>query len=856
MGKGLSTTIYPKRAPDSDILKFYQDSKGQLWCYTVNGKLGVIYAGQVHHQTMQGYPLKSLNSQIYDIIEYDNKIFVCILSGMYQVTANGFREIHSFQRPHFMKFNDQLLIITIDSVFRYDRGQFNLVTETPHTDRDPKSHIATIDSSWYSYTPNTFKEYTLLEYNLDGSYQQKALPFQIYNVKILDNTLYMFTSEGVYQKSGQHVNKVLDIPIATNLLMDKSQNQWITTYGNGVKRLTPINRMVKMHDHPSGFERVICSDQNVYVIGKTRDTVWRMKGYEDLEVLHTGSRIRDLEELPNGQVTISSEYTNNKIFLDLPNDSILVANGRHMVELYEIHEDSISVNQRVDLPNFNLIKYTIKLDQESLEFINRRGIYRCNIRPPFTTTVVFDIVVPTHAFYNQEDLWVATNGAGIWVLSESDTTRITREENGLSSNYASKILKNENKVWALTASSVDIIQLVDGRIGDVNRVPEMNVKVNDIALFKDQVVMATDDGLYSFRQQEMFVEQSLPKFVIESCISGNEDTPLKDSLLVVNSGVKGFDLTYSTLSLASPLPISYRYRMVSLEAEDPVGWVYTNENQLIMSNLKAASYQLEIQYRHQNMPWTTGASIQVEVLPVWWETLWFRVLLILIASGVITLVSFGVLNFLRARKRQRSEKLFAELRSRKAQLKPHFVFNALNSIRNFMLINDVQKSDSYLTAYSRLMRKVLDLSDQLLIRLSDELDLVRLYLSLEQLRLGHSFDYLVQVADGLDASQLKFPAMITQPFIENAVWHGLREVETGGELLVRVEEINSQIGITIKDNGVGFDLSDQKTNSYGMLIINDKIRLMKETYEFDIQLSVQSRLGEGTEVLITIPKLM
>ena len=274
-----------------------------------------------------------------------------------------------------------------------------------------------------------------------------------------------------------------------------------------------------------------------------------------------------------------------------------------------------------------------------------------------------------------------------------------------------------------------------------------------------------------------------------------------------------------------------------------------------MTNLQSGEFVLEVQFKHQNIGWTEGARIQITVSPYWWETIWFRALVLMLVSVLITYVSFRINGLIKARKRQRTEHLLAELRSRKAQLNPHFVFNALNSVRNFILVNDLSQSDQFLTTYSKLMRSILDMSNKLLVPIGEEIEVLSLYLGLERIRLGKSFEYNVDVDETLDMHELKCPALITQPYVENSVWHGVAPKGEGGQISIQVQDIDTKIRIVIADNGVGFDQHIKNENSFGTFIAQDKIRLLKKTYDFDIDVSVKSSVTRGTKVNILLPKI-
>jgi len=149
------------------------------------------------------------------------------------------------------------------------------------------------------------------------------------------------------------------------------------------------------------------------------------------------------------------------------------------------------------------------------------------------------------------------------------------------------------------------------------------------------------------------------------------------------------------------------------------------------------------------------------------------------------------------------------LRSLGTQMNPHFTFNALNSVNNFIAKNDEKSANKFLSDFSKLMRKVVDNSQKDFITFEEEMELNQLYLKLEQFRFREKFDYTFENQISSAYSQMEIPPMIIQPLIENAVWHGLRYKESKGHLNFKTYESNNSIIIEISDNGVGREKSKQ-----------------------------------------------
>ena len=237
----------------------------------------------------------------------------------------------------------------------------------------------------------------------------------------------------------------------------------------------------------------------------------------------------------------------------------------------------------------------------------------------------------------------------------------------------------------------------------------------------------------------------------------------------------------------------------------------------------------------------------------------FITLLSLLLLG--SLVFFYFLNKSVKEKRKANQLLY--LKSLRNQMNPHFIFNALNSVNNFISQNDEKAANKFLANFSKLMRQVLDNSQKEFISFEEEISLNELYLELEHFRFRDQFDYTFN--NEVDQTkELEIPPMLIQPFIENAVWHGLRYKKEKGELKVHVKEVNQHIVVTVQDNGIGRVQSkalktknQKKYKSTGLENINKRIALINEIYQKAYSVSVEdldsSQEDTGTKVKIKIP---
>ncbi len=186
------------------------------------------------------------------------------------------------------------------------------------------------------------------------------------------------------------------------------------------------------------------------------------------------------------------------------------------------------------------------------------------------------------------------------------------------------------------------------------------------------------------------------------------------------------------------------------------------------------------------------------------------------------------------------------LQSLRREMNPHFIFNSLNSVNQFIATNNELEANKYLTKFSKLMRGVMENSSEDFIPFQQELDLLQNYLALEKTRFADKFDYEIIVDENLNQQNLQLPGMMVQPFLENAIWHGLRYKTEKGFLKLSFKKENQHLKITIEDNGIGIEESKkQKTihqknrEGRGMKNTLERIRLLNDLYKKNIVCSVK-----------------
>lgn len=231
-------------------------------------------------------------------------------------------------------------------------------------------------------------------------------------------------------------------------------------------------------------------------------------------------------------------------------------------------------------------------------------------------------------------------------------------------------------------------------------------------------------------------------------------------------------------------------------------------------------------------------------------------------GGLVLLLLIGLVFFYRSSKQKQLANKLLSIRSLRSQMNPHFIFNSLNSVNSFISKSDERSANKYLTEFARLMRTVLEHSKRDFVPLHAEIEVLERYLSLEHIRFHDHFDYTFEVDDLLDTERLMIPPMLVQPYVENAIWHGLRYKEEKGVLHLRFKDMGQGIEIEIVDDGIGRTKSKEiKTKnqkmgkSTGISNTSARLNLLNDVHNIQIKNAIEDLNpdGTGTRVRIEIP---
>lgn len=467
--------------------------------------------------------------------------------------------------------------------------------------------------------------------------------------------------------------------------------------------------------------------------------------------------------------------------------------------------------------------------------------------------------------FKKNKLIVSTLSNGIFIIDGARIHRIDKSK-GLISNICKKAYVDEkDRIWVNTDKGLERITLLPDFSPVVYHLSSadgvQNFMINDLALGNGKVYLATSKGIVVISQDQ--TSGSMPYRVYILSVS------LKDSMInyperiVLGYKQNNVQITYTAISYTEGGDVTYKYLLQGASTDT----VRTEAGSLNLGALSPGNYKLMVWGAGKNNNWNKiPAVLYITVRPPFWLELWFiaGVACILLAAVILTYKK----RVSRVRKKEKEragrKRVIAELEMQalRAQINPHFMFNALNAIQNFYNQNDELSANYYMTSFARLIRQTLTFSKEHWIMISDEMSMLKTYIELEQMRFRNAFTYEINAAPEL--MEAKIPTMLLQTYTENAINHGLRHLEgQKGRLIITCLRQDNAIICRIDDNGVGFEkarLLDSRPGDYksmGLKITANRIETVNELYGIlittrIIDKSVLDKNMQGTIIELTI----
>lgn len=460
--------------------------------------------------------------------------------------------------------------------------------------------------------------------------------------------------------------------------------------------------------------------------------------------------------------------------------------------------------------------------------------------------------------------WLMINGFGLGILYNNKLYLIKQSGPDINSKVTS-IVQDGLNYWIGTKRGLFKLNLEYNGDTIVNHQTVSYTKedglnsdeINTLQLFEEYLLIGTSKGFCYANHSQL--TKKYPSAAIQLKVRDNLFTTSSNGKLSID-----YDFNDLLINIKQAAYRNFKNTKFAYKFETDSTFTVENSSTISLKNLKYGNYKLIVKNSDQ-ADYSPIATLNFIVKKPLWLRWWFISLVLCFLIGFIYLIFL-----IRTKKtkrlnleKMRVERLINEYRlnALQSQMNPHFIFNAFSSIQQFILTNHIDEAYDYLAKFSKLIRLVLESSQNKYISLQNELDLLQLYLEVEQLRTDYKFKFKIDINSDINIDSVSIPIMLIQPHVENAIWHGISHLKgKNGLIVIEVNENEKYILFTVTDNGVGRAEAVKynsphfkKHKSLSTTITNERLNLFESAIEI-IDLIDTNTNAIGTKVIIKIRK--
>lgn len=834
--KQKSLVQYNENINLNDVLisSFLVDNN-QLWCCTSEGLI---------HLANPFYKINKARGLPVNQVECAVKIQDEILIGTYGAGIQIYKDKNGFYCPEELRFLSEDIITAF------------------YKSSEEQIWIGTLNSGLISW--NRFSK-TVIQYTVKNGLANN-------NIKSItkDNwgNIWVGTNGGglsIFQNS-PFVKYTTDNGLNGNyiyaVLVDKSNNLWVATDGGGVTRINDTSSVI--FDEELGF----VSDKVRFIFEDNYGNIWLASESSGVGLFYQNLNKDTVVLFNQSNSTLSTGWIKNLI-PGKGNEFYMATLNGGIYQVKSSAEIAIAPSfKKVKIKSGNLpprLTYIFNY-QNTIWFVGDDNTYGF-IQNENVTTFESNSVNFRNAVTDKRKVWIGSTDNGILQFEYRNDTMVEENwintEKGLASNNIYQIIIDNNILWVGTEKGIDKVYLSDKY--EVDSIFHFGIEegfdgieTNNNAIFKDKngiIWFGTVNGLFALTGNEINAENKKPpylritdvKIFYESISQTIYASHFKNGQIIKplqfphNENHIGF--SFKAIQYSKQKSIKYSWKLLGVDRD----WTpFSSATEATYGNLLPGDYTFSVVARIDN-ELSVEQKISFKIIPPYYQQTWFKVLYI--SASLLILLIFFFIVWYRIRKRNKRlqekfqlEKNLIELEQKalRLQMNPHFIFNVLNSIHNLIILKDSDKARYALAKFSKLMRQVLENSREKLISIDDELACVENYIQLERLTSNLDINLIVKIDEQIDTAENLIPPLLIQPFVENAIIHGLKKIDRSGLIRIEFNLIKENlIECKITDNGVGrqnaHENNFQKTaehKSTALKVTQERLALLKATDDF------------------------
>lgn len=896
------------------------DNKGRVWCNNISGQLFFIADGKMH---LFLDIKENINGKLPDYILDKNNLFILTENGLIKfdldtkaktILKDSSIESSIYHSPFY--FKNKLHLLHGFNLLELDGNTFSVLKKFNSFIPTGNAKIIPIQLKEEILVAIVSSEVTFQRY-AEGKWHEFPTPVELQKLKINElffqnDELWIATNKGVfvYQLSSKQLlfkRIIIKGENCTKVLKDKNQNYWFSTLEKGIFVVPNVNIIKSntlVNEKITDFDYF---DKNNLLFGTMNGKI----GWISCESFHatffdlpTDSKVvKIVYDSYRNQVYISQE--NNAYVWKLKQNTLFKAPQLALAKSLTVREDELiygTYNKAlkytfIEKTNKDTLKTPIKhipkMAKDSVFFISSeirdKRTYTISSNPNnYWIGYVDDLY-----FYSKENqiakiefenksifavdlfadsssiAWVSTFEKGLLQINKKKIKSFTTN-NGLLSNYLGKIQNDNSYLWILSDKG---IQRLDKKTFQfTNLLKSDGLETYDYYDFQavgDYLFLSSNKGIYRIHKNNCFKSNPTPDVFITN-IEVNGITEMLKDKYELDFDKSSIKIAFNVTGFQKESYVDYEYRLLPNEKK----WQLIDNglNFLRYNSLSVGDYTFEIRAKSKNGIPSKKQTILLHVHAPFWQKWWFYAALALFA-----LVVSGTYLYLQNRKKAKEqnllmekakterELLYTQLENLRSQMNPHFIFNALNSIQEYIITNEKDMASTYLVKFSRLIRMYLDHSRSQEVVLKDEVQALQLYLDLEKIRFEETLEFQIDIDPKLLNQPFYVPSLFIQPYVENAIKHGLLHKQNNRKLTIQFYQKKTSLFCEVQDNGVGRvaaqrikKLRMDNHQSFATSANEHRVTLLNKMRKNKIKVSIldlymDSENATGTKVVIEIP---
>lgn len=914
-----------EKLPGSSVYDVFQDSKGFIWVSTDKGlsrydgfdfktythpaqtslpgtNISEDFKGRIWYQNFDGFIYYTENDSLKPVLNIfpsafhpyvlnENKLFfldddaIKILD-IQNLTTKTVININTLKLKALIKIPSGVVVFTNKGKFLIDNNVSIKPLKNNLNFLFANLGNTQIGDEIWVYSKNSYPQ-EFFRYNKAFQFLDSfhvALPFLIQDVVEVDGKVYICHNKGIdiLNPNLQTKSYLRGFSVST-LIKDQNQNLWASTIGGGL--LLILNSESANYTFSANKPCKIIKSKNGFFLSTKDGFVYEL----DKELNITKKIIEDPK---NAEIYyLNFDSTSNLLF---------VTGNNFLIYDTQTHEDIFTYTDPV--------KEIVKVgdNRYASASSNIVGYYNLSNKKNGNHPHLHQDIEPIKAIrakgidYNPstDELLISSN-KGLFCFKDRTSHEIRFNDNSF---YANKAYWLENNIIALSTmgdlflisnksnfiklntiigiqnQSVSNLKVMGNRIGFIANGEFLifdykaqkllhsgffkeYTEVNDFIAYDTSLIIVTNNGL--IKENFKIERKKQPLFYINTLSVAGKFTEVK-KLNYLKNTQNNISIQYSILNFGFEKPFQLKYKI------NKGPWEITNPDSRTLEFQSLAPDDYKIQFMLNSKILDT--TLEFKIYPPYWDTWWFYLIAFLSVTFLIYLYlnrQYGLMKkqiLLTQEKtnleRELNKSVMTSIRS---QMNPHFFYNALNTIQAFIFTNDKTRANNYLAKFSKLTRLILENSEKETIILCDEINSLQLYLELEKIRFKDTFEYSIQIAENLDADNTEIPPMLIQPYVENAIKHGLLHLESTRVLKINFEINNKLLFVIIDDNGVGRKRSEEinnmkheKPESFSTKANQSRLEILNKGKTNKIGVDYSDKVDSngkplGTTVTLTIP---